>query len=92
MPRLGRATQHFRLLAQMLQRRPLLLRPRVARQRQPPCLLHKPRIIIGPGSRVEGKIILKREVELFISDTAEVGGVDDEIGDLDDGIKQIAFA
>ena len=35
----------------------------------------KPRIIIGPGSRVEGKIMLKREVELFISDTAEVGAV-----------------
>lgn len=36
----------------------------------------KPRIVIGPGSRVEGKIMLEREVELFISDTAEVGGVE----------------
>ncbi|MGB5491056.1 MAG: hypothetical protein WBM76_09555 [Woeseiaceae bacterium] len=39
----------------------------------------KPRIVIGPGSRVEGKIILKREVELFISDSAEVGGVEGEM-------------
>jgi hypothetical protein len=35
----------------------------------------KPRIIIGPGSRVDGNIIVEREVELYISDTAEVGGV-----------------
>ncbi len=35
----------------------------------------KPRIVIGPGSKVGGKIIAEREVELFISDTAEVGGV-----------------
>lgn len=35
----------------------------------------KPRIVIGPGSRVEGTIVLEREVELFISDSAEVGGV-----------------
>lgn len=34
-----------------------------------------PRIIIGPGSRVEGDIELEREVDLFISETAEVGGV-----------------
>jgi hypothetical protein len=35
----------------------------------------QPRIIIGPGSRVLGEIRLEREVELFISDSAEVGGV-----------------
>ncbi len=35
----------------------------------------KPRIIIGPGSRVGGTIELEREVELFISESAEVGGV-----------------
>jgi DUF4097 and DUF4098 domain-containing protein YvlB len=35
----------------------------------------KPRIIIGPGSRVVGEIRLEREVELYISDAAEVGGV-----------------
>ncbi len=43
----------------------------------------KPRIVIGPGSRVEGKIILKREVELYISDSAKVGGVEGKMT-LDD--------
>ena len=36
----------------------------------------KPRIVIGPGSRVEGAIRLEREVELYISESAEVGGVE----------------
>ncbi len=35
----------------------------------------KPKVVIGPGSRVEGVIDLEQEVELYISDTAEVGGV-----------------
>ena len=35
----------------------------------------KPRIVIGPGSRVGGRIIAEREIELYISNTAEVGGV-----------------
>jgi DUF4097 and DUF4098 domain-containing protein YvlB len=35
----------------------------------------KPRVIIGPGSVVEGTIRLEREVELFISESASVGGV-----------------
>lgn len=35
----------------------------------------KPRVVVGPGSRVDGNIVLEREVELFISDSAEVGGV-----------------
>lgn len=35
----------------------------------------KPKIIVGPGARVEGNIVLEREVELYISETAEVGGV-----------------
>jgi hypothetical protein len=35
----------------------------------------KPKIIIGPGSKVGGNIIVEREVELYISDMAEVGGV-----------------
>lgn len=35
----------------------------------------KPRIIVGPGSRILGEIRLEREVELYISDSAEVGGV-----------------
>lgn len=36
----------------------------------------KPRIVIGPGSVVEGAIKLERDVELFISETARVGGVE----------------
>jgi hypothetical protein len=39
----------------------------------------KPEIVIGPGSVVGGKIRLEREVELYISDTAEVGGVEGEM-------------
>ena len=39
----------------------------------------KPRIVIGPGSRVEGTIKLEREVELYISDSAEVGGVEGDM-------------
>jgi carbonic anhydrase/acetyltransferase-like protein (isoleucine patch superfamily) len=35
----------------------------------------KPRIIVGPGARVLGQIRLEREVELYISEAAEVGGV-----------------
>ena len=35
----------------------------------------KPRIVVGPGSRIEGSIVIEHEVELFISDTAEVGSV-----------------
>ena len=42
-----------------------------------------PKIVIGPGSRIVGMIELEREVELFISDTAEVGGVTGEMS-LDD--------
>jgi predicted acyltransferase (DUF342 family) len=34
-----------------------------------------PTVTIGPGSRVEGVIDLEREVKLYISETAEVGGV-----------------
>lgn len=34
-----------------------------------------PEVVIGPGSRVHGTIRLEREVKLFISDSAEVGGV-----------------
>lgn len=36
----------------------------------------KPRIVIGPGSTVEGTIYLEQEVELFLSDSATVGGVE----------------
>ena len=46
----------------------------------------KPRIVIGPGSRVIGKIVLKREVELYISDSAEVGGVEGKMS-MDDVMR-----
>ena len=37
---------------------------------------NKPTIIIGPGSRVEGVIRLEHKVELYISESAKVGGVE----------------
>jgi DUF4097 and DUF4098 domain-containing protein YvlB len=46
----------------------------------------KPRIVIGPGSRVEGTIVLEREVELFISETAEVGGISG-VMTMDDAVR-----
>ena len=46
----------------------------------------KPRVIIGPGSVVEGTIKLEREVELFISESARVGGVSGEMT-LDDATR-----
>lgn len=46
----------------------------------------KPTVIIGPGSKVIGRIDLEREVELYISDTAEVGGVTGEMS-MDDAIR-----
>jgi len=36
----------------------------------------KPRVVIGPGSRVGGKVVIEHEVELFISESAEVGAVE----------------
>jgi predicted acyltransferase (DUF342 family) len=45
-----------------------------------------PEITIGPGSRVDGKIRLEREVKLFISDTAKVGGVEGELS-MDDAVR-----
>lgn len=47
---------------------------------------HKPRIVVGPGSRIEGVIRLEREVKLFISESAEVGGVEGEMS-LDDAVR-----
>lgn len=35
----------------------------------------KPRVIVGPGSRIEGAIVVEHEIELFISESAEVGSV-----------------
>lgn len=46
----------------------------------------KPRIIVGPDSKVLGRIVLDREVELFISDSAEVGGVIGEMS-MDDAVR-----
>lgn len=46
----------------------------------------KPRIVIGPGSRVEGEIRLDRKVDLFISESAEVGGVSGEMT-MDDAVR-----
>ena len=46
----------------------------------------KPRIIIGPGTTVAGSIRLEREVELYISETAEIGGVTGEMS-LSDAIR-----
>ena len=45
-----------------------------------------PEIVIGPGSRVHGNIRLEREVRLYISDTAEVGGVVGEMS-MNDAVR-----
>lgn len=45
-----------------------------------------PKVIVGPGCRIKGEIILEREVELFISDKAEVGGVSGEMS-LEDAVR-----
>jgi len=46
----------------------------------------KPTVVIGPGSRVEGVLILKREVKLYISERAEVGGVEGVMS-MDDAVR-----
>ena len=46
----------------------------------------KPKVTIGRNSRVLGNIILKREVELYISDSAEVGSVSGKMS-MDDAIR-----
>ena len=46
----------------------------------------KPRIVIGEESSVEGTIHLEREVELYISDSAEVGGVSGVMS-FDDAVR-----
>lgn len=45
-----------------------------------------PEIVIGPGSKVHGEIRVERVVELYISETAEVGGVSGEMS-MDDAIR-----
>lgn len=46
----------------------------------------KPRIVIGPGSSVKGTIKLEQEVELFISESAEVGGVEGKMS-MSDAVR-----
>ena len=46
----------------------------------------KPRVVVGPGATVAGVIELEREVELFISETAKVGGVQG-VMTLDDAVR-----
>ncbi len=43
----------------------------------------KPRIVIGPHANVQGTLVFKREVELYVSDSASIGAVD--------GAKPIPF-
>lgn len=45
-----------------------------------------PKVIIGPGSRVGGTIIIEQKVELFISSTAYVGGVSG-LMTMDDAVR-----
>ena len=47
---------------------------------------HPPEIVIGPGSRVQGTIRLERKVKLFISESAEVGGVEGVMS-MDDAVR-----
>jgi hypothetical protein len=46
----------------------------------------EPRVVIGPGAVVEGKLRLERRVGLFIHDSARVGGVTGEMR-LDDAVR-----
>ena len=46
----------------------------------------KPKIVIGPGSTVVGMIDVEHEVELFISESAEVGGVTGVMS-MDDAVR-----
>jgi hypothetical protein len=45
-----------------------------------------PEVVIGPGSKVHGEIRVERVVTLYISDTAEVGGVTGEMS-MDDAVR-----
>ncbi len=48
--------------------------------------LRKPKVIVGPGSRIDGEVVAEREIELYISESAQVGGVRGEIS-IDDAIR-----
>ncbi len=43
----------------------------------------EPRVVIGPGVEIVGDIILERKVELFVSESAKIGGVEGEMS-MDD--------
>ncbi|MDH3613045.1 MAG: hypothetical protein OEU90_13410 [Gammaproteobacteria bacterium] len=45
-----------------------------------------PEVVIGPGSAVEGTIRLEREVKLYISESAKVGGVEGEMS-MSDAVR-----
>ena len=45
-----------------------------------------PVVVIGPGSVVVGSIVLERQVELYISESAEIGGVEGEMS-IDDAVR-----
>jgi hypothetical protein len=45
-----------------------------------------PKVVIGPGSRVEGVLRLEREVKLYISESATVGGVEGEMS-MEDAVR-----
>lgn len=47
---------------------------------------HPPKIVIGPGSRVEGTVMLERKVQLYISESAVVGGVEG-VMKMDDAVR-----
>ena len=46
----------------------------------------KPQIVIGPGTQVIGKIIAKRDIDLFVSNSAEIGGVSGKIS-MDQAVR-----
>jgi predicted acyltransferase (DUF342 family) len=45
-----------------------------------------PQIVIGPGTKVIGKIIAKRDIDLFVSNSAEIGGVSGKIS-MDQAVR-----
>jgi hypothetical protein len=46
----------------------------------------KPKVIIGPGTKVLGQVVLEHEVELFISESAQIGWVSGEMS-LEDAVR-----
>ena len=46
----------------------------------------KPRVVVGPEVEISGKLVLEREVELFVSDSARIGGIEGEMS-MDDAVR-----